>query len=135
MQILGTGTRIFRVISNLPELSGTSTRTGTGRDSAQILEVTLPQGGAEFQVSGGTNISIVANSTTPLEATVKNLSETESQILVIFAILVIAGAIFYLLPIRRLRMKNVTSPIPSTTIENTQGDAVHSYGDNRRAHL
>jgi hypothetical protein len=139
IQILGTGTRGFRVMNILDNTSVASTRVGSGSTGTQIFETSLPEGLSEFSVTGGTNISFLANSPSILEATIQNLNETEARAVMIFAALVIVGALFYIVRTTRdswmplIRPNTAETATLSPLIETAQGEAARSYGDNRKA--
>jgi hypothetical protein len=139
VQILGTGTRTFRVVSDTVTLSGTSTRVGAGSTATQVFDMTIPQGISEFSVTGGTNISAVVNSPTVVEVTAWNLSEGEARAVMIFAALVIAGAIIYILRATQDMWMPLIRPVNPDdvplvkAVESAQGEATQSYGDNRKA--
>jgi hypothetical protein len=96
VQLVGTGTRSFTISSTMDGVTGSSTRQGTGRNTTQLFEFQVPPGVSEFTVVRGTNVSLVANTVTNLEATVQLSTESESRTTIIVAAVVILGSLFYI---------------------------------------
>jgi hypothetical protein len=96
VQLVGTGTRSFTISSTIDGVTGSSTREGTGRNTTQLFEFALPPGVSEFTIARGTNVNLVANTETNLEATVQPVSTSESRTTIIAAVVVILGSLFYI---------------------------------------
>jgi hypothetical protein len=96
VQLMGTGTRTFSISNTIEGVTGSSTRSGTGRNTTQLFEFELPPGVSEFTVGRGTDVNFVANTDTNLEATVQPFDESTSRNNVIVAVVVILGALFYI---------------------------------------
>jgi hypothetical protein len=96
VQLVGTGARSFAISSTMDGISGSSTRQGTGRDTTQLFEFQAPPGVSEFTVARGTNVSLVANTATNLEAVVQSSTASESRTIIIVAAVVVLGALFYI---------------------------------------
>lgn len=141
VQLAGTGTRSFSVTSTIEGLPETSTREGTGRNTTQLLDFTLPPGTSEFTVARGTNVNFVADADTNLEATVQPQGADEARTTLIIAAVVILGALFYISRtndhrwINVLRQKSpeeaVTPLVESPAVAHGQGRTIRAYGDNR----
>lgn len=70
VQLLGSGSRSFRVSSTIEGVSGSSTRQGSGSSSTHLFEFELPSGTSEFTITRGTDVNFIANTATMLQATV-----------------------------------------------------------------
>lgn len=88
--------RVFRVSSSAANLTGRSISQGIGRTATQLFEFTLPFGVNEFTVIGGTNVSFVASTDTPLEAAVYLLNAEDARATFIIIVAVVLGALFLL---------------------------------------
>jgi len=148
-QFISSGSRTFRVSSTIDGVSGSSTRVGTGSARTQQFEFELPPGTSEFTISGGTDVSFVADTATELQATVNPMSSESRRNTLIAAAVVVFGALFYasnvvshqwfkslrdrVLPSRPDTSKQDTEPTP-VVIDGGQGRAARSYGDNRADH-
>ena len=145
-QFISSGSRTFRVSSTIDGVSGSSTRVGTGSARTQQFEFELPPGTSEFTISGGTDVSFVADTVTELQATVNPMSNESRRATLIAAAVVVFGTLFYasnvtghqwfkslrhrVLPSRPDTAKQDTEPTP-VVIDGGQGRAARSYGDNR----
>lgn len=139
VQILATGTRVFRVTSENADIAGASSPVGTGAARSQLYEFLLPAGSSAFAVTGGTNPNFVANTAVAIQATVESMSETEARAVMIVASLLILGALFYISRtmehrwISILRGQAAAVPVVAVAaVESAQGNAARSYGDNRK---
>jgi hypothetical protein len=142
VQLVGTGTRSFSVSSSIAEVTGSSTREGSGRNTMQLFEFALPPGVSEFTIARGTHVSIVANTETNLEATVQPVSASESRTIIIMAAVVALGALFYISrttghrwigPLRRKADAKLAAKLVAdkAAAEHGQGQSFRAYGDNR----
>lgn len=142
VQLVGTGTRPFSVSSSIEELTGSSTREGSGRNTTQLFEFALPSGVHEFTVVRGSGVNFVADTETNLEATVQPLGEGASRTTLIAAAVVVLGALFYvsrmsghrwISSMRRREAAEQAAKLlaESAAIVHGQGHAIRSYGDNR----
>lgn len=95
-QLLGSGPGTFTVSSTNDQVSGKSTRQGSGRNTTQLFEFELPPGISELTVTRGTGITFVANVDTPLEVTVQALNADDSLTTLVVAAIAILGSLFYL---------------------------------------
>lgn len=99
-QLMGEGSSFFTVTSPIKDLSGSSTRQGTGDSTTQLLAFDLPFGVSEFTVVRGTTastgVTFVASSFTGLNVVAQPLDAIEAATTVIVAALVLLGALFYL---------------------------------------
>jgi preprotein translocase subunit SecE len=146
VQFASSGSRTFRVSSSIEGVSGASTRVETGSTRTQQFEFELPSGISEFTISGGTDVSFVADTATELQATVNPMSSESRRNTLIAAVVVVFGALFYasnatghqwikslrhrVLPSHPDIAKQDTEPTP-VVIDGGQGRAARSYGDNR----
>lgn len=140
VQLTGTGTRTFSLQSEDEALRGTSARQGSGRNVTQLLDLTVPAGLSTFTIVNGTGVTLVANSTAVLEATVQSMNASESTTVVAVVAIVVVGAAFYIFratgrsfrnPLQRPQTAAVTAPTVSTVPTGGQGQALRAYGDNR----
>jgi hypothetical protein len=139
VQFMGTGTRSFRVSSDIEGISGNSTREGSGSTTTQLFELELPPGISEFFVTRGTNVTFVAPATSELEATVHPMTADSSRNAIIAAIVVVLGLLFYASNavehswIRMLKGESTLSQDtePTPVVSSAQGRAARSFGDNR----
>jgi len=140
-QVLGTGTSTFRVASTTDEVSGSSTREGSGRSATQSFTFDLPPGTTTFTVTRGTNLTFVASGSTNLRATVNPVSEESLSMIAVIATVVVLIALYFassavehrwikrLLP-QSTKMQDATTPA-STAMTGGEGRAAVSFGDNR----
>lgn len=96
VQIVGTGSRSFRVSSPTESLSGTSTRQGNGAATAQIYTFDLPSGTSEFTVSNGTNVNFIATTPVELQATVNPVDGDTRLSIIVAALFIVLGSLFYI---------------------------------------
>jgi hypothetical protein len=139
-QILGTGTRVFRVLSVTDGIGGSSTRQGTGSSSTQVYDFALAPGETEFRVTQGAGLNFNATADSSLQATINPLGESEARTTWIFALLVFAASLYYISHItqhswiQRLRGQQTPTPevtkVDDSTDAGGQGRAPRSYGDN-----
>ena len=140
VQFMGTGTRSFKVASDIEGVSGNSTREGAGTTATQLFELELPSGTSAFTIERGTNVTFITTVSSELEATVNPMTADSSRNAIIAAIVVILGLLFYASNtmehswISVLRGKNSnsqdTQPTPIVA-PSAQGRAARSFGDNR----
>ena len=95
-QLFGSGPGTFTVSSINNQVSGKSTRQGSGRNITQLFEFELPPGISEWTVTRGTSVTFVASVDTPLEATVQPLNADDSLTTLIVTAIAILGSLFYL---------------------------------------
>lgn len=144
VQFVGSGSRVFRVLSTIEGVSGSSISEGTGSARTQLFAFDLPPGTSEFTISGGTAVNFTATTDTELEAVVNPVSQETARATVFAAVLVVAGSLYYASRlhehtwIKRLRGKSAPTqdtvkPIePASGVDDGgQGRAIRSYGDNR----
>ncbi len=137
IQLTGVGSRIFTVSSDDEALRGASTRQGTGRTVSQLFDLTVPVGVSVFTIVNGSNVNLVASSTTLLEATVQSLSGSESTTTLLITLVVILAAAFYIFrasgrdlgSLLRREPAPVLKPVVAPVGDN--GRPMRSYGDNR----
>jgi hypothetical protein len=147
-QLLATGSRSFTVSSSITDIPTSSTKLGTGRDTTQTLDFELLPGVSEFTVVRGTSttpdVTFVANSAIGLEANAQPLNASDSRATLFLEVVIILGALFYISNITEhrwinvLRGKNASNEDtrPNPAIANLgQGNAPHTYGDNRASIL
>jgi hypothetical protein len=138
-QFMGTGSRNFRVSSDIEGVSGNSTREGTGSSATQLFEFELPARTSEFLITLGTNVTFVATAPFELEAIANPMTADSSRTAVIVAVVVVLGALFYASHvvehrwIRVLRGQSVEPVVasPAPVAVSAQGRAARAFGDNR----
>ena len=86
----------FRVESAELGLKENSKRQSSGRDTFHVVTFELPSGQAQIKVVRGSNIFFVSSSSQPISAVVTPLSPGSTYMTLIFAGLVIAGALYYI---------------------------------------
>ena len=93
-----TGGRIasFRVESERLNLRETAKRFGSGRNIYYAVNLEIPPGQTEIVVTRGADVFFVADSSQSIQATVKPQGPDGGKGTMIFAGLVIAGALFYI---------------------------------------
>lgn len=139
VQFVGTGTRSFRVVSDIEGVSGNSTREGAGSTTTQLFELELPSGTSEFVIERGTNVTFITSISSELEATVNPMTADSSRNAIIAATVVIFGLLYYASTVIEhswigvLRGKNSNSQHtePTPIVSSAQGRAPRSFGDNR----
>lgn len=145
VQLVGAGTRTFRVVSTDESITGGSTTQGSGGSRTQLFTFDLPSGTSEFAITRGTDVNFIANTDTELQATVESVSDDTLNITILITIGVVVAALYYASRVTEhewialLRRKLTSTPEASTqdtkptpTIESSgQGQAIRSYGDNR----
>jgi hypothetical protein len=141
VQLMGTGSRSFRIDSSIEGVEGTSTREGSGSAATQLFEFASPPGISEFTISRGTNVNFVAGDTR-LEAVVQPGTAGEMQMTRIAAAIVVLAALYFISNttghswIKNLLPSKETPVAPEPVApadSGGQGDAIRSYGDNRGA--
>jgi len=140
VQLIGSGSRSFSVSSTIDDISGASTREGTGKDRTNVFAFDLPPGISTFTVARGQDVNFGVTSETKLEAIVESMSGDNARTTAIVAAVIVLGALFYISHttghrwINILRRKNSftqdTQPI-AVIASGGQGHAIRSYGDNR----
>jgi hypothetical protein len=97
-QLTGTGARTFTVSgAEAGNISGTSTKQGTGRASTQLFDFTILPGTSAFSVVRGTDIRLTSNNTTPISASVEPLTGSEVQTITLVGSAVLLGAALYIM--------------------------------------
>lgn len=129
----------FRVSSAIEDLSGSSTRQGTGSSATYSIEFELPPGVSEIAITRGRKINFVADTDTKLEAAVQPVSSSTARTTTIVAVVVVLAALFYISHttdhrwIRILRRQEPAAlplkPV-AESVAGGQGRASRSYGDN-----
>jgi hypothetical protein len=139
VQLLGTGSRSFTIKSTIDDVSGSSTRDGSGSSATQIFDFDLPAGVNEFTITRGSNVNFVAETDTKLEATVQAMTANQSNTTMIAVIVFILIALYFISNttnhqwIALLRNSNkATETSPAQKSELGQGVNLKSYGDNRK---
>lgn len=91
-----TGTRgAFTIGGSVLDAPVASTRTGSGRTQANIVELELPQGTSEVFVARGSGVSLTLTGEAPLEVTVKPVSDSEARTTYIAAALISIAALVF----------------------------------------
>jgi hypothetical protein len=128
VQLIGTGTRSFSVLSTSEDIAGSSTRQGSGRTTNQLFEFNLPPGITELTIATrGSSVSLVADSTANLDVTAQPLAQSDAQTTLIIAAVVILGSLFYISKATSHRWINrFRKPAPA---EDTQPTAVPATGN------
>ena len=115
VELVGTGSRSFSLVNTTLDITGTSKRQGSG----QLFEFELPSGVSEFSVARGNGISFATSSDTSLGAIVQPLSADDIQSTLIFVVVVILGALYFISRttehqwITDLRQRQAGSPSPA----------------------
>lgn len=145
VQVVGTGARTFKISSTIEDVSGSSTRVGSGSGSTQLYEFALPSGTNEFSIANGTNARFETETDTRLQADVGLMSASSVQAVNVVALVIVAISLFYISHVTQhaaftmLRQRLMptgnsvtsdTAPTPVTP-EGGQEEAARSYGDNR----
>jgi hypothetical protein len=137
VQLIGSGTRSFSLTSSIEGVEGNSTRQGTGRESQQLFEFSLPAGVTEFTVVRGEGVNFVSTTDTRLSAVANPVTPDMFRGTLIAAVVVVLGAIFYISSatghrwLRALRgVQPAPVPVP-VAVDAGQGRAMRAYGDNR----
>jgi preprotein translocase subunit SecE len=140
VQLVGAGSRTFRVTSSIDDVSGSSTREGTSATGSHLFAFDLPTGTSEFSITGGADVSFVAETDVELQAVVQPMTSENRRTVLIAAAVVVFGALFYISNVlehswlRRLRGETPVAPPPQPTTtdgQTSQGPAIKTYGDNR----
>ena len=97
VQFVGTGTRSFSVSSTAEDISGSSSREGSGSSASQLFEFSLPSGVTELMINRrGADVSLVSDNGTRLDVVVQPLSASDAKTTIIITAIVILGALFYI---------------------------------------
>jgi hypothetical protein len=142
VQLIGDGSRSFTVQSSIDEVSGSSTREGSGSDRTNVFAFDLPPGASTFTVARGQNVNFGATTDTRLSAVVESMTGDNASTTFIVAVVVILGALFYASRatghqwISLLRRQKVETPVPDAEPvvkpeTGGQGQNLRAYGDNR----
>jgi hypothetical protein len=139
VQMIGTGSRGFSVVSSVEGLAGTSAKQGTGTTTTQLLEFKLPPGTSEFTVVKGTDVQFVSTSPTVLNAVVAPMTSDSVRSTLIFTAAVILAALFFMSYttnhawINMIRGRAATPAyVPIAISDTAQGQALRGFGDNRK---
>jgi hypothetical protein len=140
VQLIGTGSRLFRVSSSIDGVAGASTRVGTGSSRTYVFDFTLPPGTSEFTVSGGSDVKFVAATDTRLKAAVNPVTTNTLRITIVAVLGIVLGALFYVSHQYEHRWTAMlrrgdgstqdTRPVASV-VDGGQGHAHRSANDNR----
>ncbi len=124
VQLVGTSSRSFTISKTIAGVEGSSTRTGSGSATTQVLEFQLPPGTNVFSVARGTNVKFIADSDTRLEASVDPLSQSEARTTLIIGAIVILGGLFYASRTTEHRWMSAlrSKPAPVTVPATLSGD-------------
>ncbi|MBZ0301939.1 MAG: hypothetical protein K8J31_19480, partial [Anaerolineae bacterium] len=95
VQMVGAASRSFTVVSTIEGLAGSSTRQGSGSSTTNLFEFALPPGISEFTIVRGADVRFVADTTTKLQVRVNPVSADSSRTIVIVALVVVLGSLFY----------------------------------------
>lgn len=96
VQLTGTGARTFTVASESEGVAGTSVKQGTGRDTTQLFDFTIPSGVSSFTVVRGTGVNFVANTDARFTASVEPLNGGDAQTIYLVGGVVLLGAAFFI---------------------------------------
>ena len=140
VQFVGAGSRSFVVQSTTNDVTGSSTREGSGSTATQVFGFDLPIGGSEFTITRGTGVNFVANTDTRLVAVVQPASATQSNTTTIAVVIFIMIALYYIsrttehqwMTLFRGSDKVLSNAMPDRTINLGQGNDMKSFGDNRK---
>lgn len=140
VQLLGTGSRSFTVKSTMDDVSGSSTRDGSGSSATQTFEFDLPSGVNEFSIIRGNDVNFVAETDTRLQATVQPMTADQSNTTMIAVAVFVLIALYYISQttdhqwIAMLRKSDKTGETtqPAKALDLGQGVNLKSYGDNRK---
>ncbi|MCI0710938.1 MAG: hypothetical protein L0154_12320 [Chloroflexi bacterium] len=140
VQIVSTGSRTFRIASTIDDVSGNSTRQGSGRSITHLYEFELPSGISAFTITNGTNATFATSAETDLEAIVNPVSEGTVRTTLIAATVFVLGLLYYISNTTGHRWMSVlrgnqvanlaVKPLPISA-NLGQGRIAQSYGDNR----
>ena len=140
VQLVGTRSRSFTVVSATEGMAGSSTRDRDDNRSVYMFAFELPAGVSEFAIARSADVKFVADTATRLEARVNPLSADSVRTTLIVAAVVILGALFYAsnavghqwMSVFR-RQGDATQDMQPTTASRTpeKDYAPSPYGDNR----
>jgi hypothetical protein len=133
VRLVSANSRSFSVLSPMEGMSGGSLRDPTTR--AHMLNLNVPVGVSEFTVVRGNNIFFVTQDES-LEVLLQPLNESQGRATALFALFVIAAALFYLsfaTEHRWLRLiYSPTRPLPVQPIPIVAEEPkMRAFGDNR----
>jgi hypothetical protein len=139
VQMIGTGSRAFSIVSAVEGLAGTSVKQGTGAATTQLLEMKLPSGTSEFTVVKGTDVQFVSASPTVLQAVVAPMTSESVRSTLLLTAAVVLICLFFMSYttdhawISMLRGKTATPAyVPIAISDSAQGQALRGFGDNRK---
>jgi len=139
VQMVGTGSRGFSVVSAVEGLAGTSAKQGTGTTTTQLLEFKLPAGTSEFTVVKGTDVKFVTTSPTVLQAIVAPMTSDSVRSTLLFTLAVVVISLFFMSYvtdhawINMIRGKAaVPAYMPIANTDTAQGATIRAFGDNRK---
>lgn len=143
-QLVGKGSRSFSVTSSMEDLSGSSTRQGTGSNSPQVFGFELPPGVSEFTVVRGTtttpDVNFVADTGTQMAVVAQPQNANDTRTTLIVAAVVMLAALFYMSRstghrwISALRGKKAHVQDSEPFVQSAaaaQGSPIRAFGDNR----
>jgi hypothetical protein len=140
VQLVGTRSRSFTVVSATEGIAGSSTRDRDDNSSVYTFAFELPAGVSEFTIARSADVKFVADTATRLEARVNPLSADSERTTMIVAVVVILGALFYAsnavghrwITVLRRQGAATQDTQPTTASRTPVKDYAPSpYGDNR----
>ena len=139
VQLNGAGSRSYTVSSTIDEVSGRSTREGSGRNATQLFAFELPSGSSAFTIERGTAVTFTADTEMRLTATVRPLSAGTTRNTLLTLIVAVAGSLYYISSTMQHRwiaglrgeIPPQTQPVPAGKSDaSTHGQPMKSFGDN-----
>jgi hypothetical protein len=112
----------FTITSDVAELSGNSSREGSGRTTNNVLTLQVPPGQHEFRVSRGSNVMLSVAGEQPVEVTVNPLNPDETRNTIVVALVAILVVLYlisnsmghrWLKALRRNGSGDVAEPLPA----------------------
>jgi hypothetical protein len=138
VQLSGTGSRSFSIVSNIEGLNGSSTREGTGSSAVQTFAFDLAPGITELTVLRGSGVNFAAETATLLEAVVQPVNASQAGSNTVLAAVIVAALLFFISYTTEHQwmgmLRRTPAPIPVPVVEGSaggQGKSAKSYGDNR----
>ena len=112
VQVVGTGARTFKISSTIEDVSGSSTRVGSGTSSTQLYEFALPSGTNTLSIANGTNARFETETDTRLQASVNLMSTDSVNAVNVVALVIVAIALTEMPPVSKSSARSTRRALP-----------------------
>ena len=125
-QLTSTGSQQFSLTGSSPGLAGNSAPQGTGSKITQSFDLSLLPGPNVFTITRVTGVSFAGSADTSLQATVEPLTPDNVRNTLLFAVVVLLGALVYISYSTHHSwinlLRRTPAPVPVPVVETPVGD-------------